>query len=134
MSDPAAMVGAELPGDLLVLALDTGGERWHLAGRPLHAGDVIELLTEGPRATCRACDGESSRCASCGGRGYLFAPAWIAVRFEYVNAGDGTGEASLYLRLPAGRFEARHAIRARRGDALRCRWPRRGGEHGPAGG
>ena len=64
-----------------------------------------------------------NRCPDCDGRGYTFAPLWLRVRFEYRNAGDGTGEAFLYVRAPGGGGEERHAIRVRRGDALRCRWP-----------
>jgi len=108
-------IGAELPGSPLVLTVDSGGERWNLAGRPLHAGDGLELLTEGERSPCRPCDEQG--CAECGGRGYTFAPLWLRVGFEYVN---GKSEALLYLRAPGA--EREHAIRVRAGDRLRCRW------------
>ena len=62
-------IGAELPGSPLVLTVDSGGERWTLAGRPLHAGDGLELLTEGEHTACHQCDGEGGACRECGGRG-----------------------------------------------------------------
>ena len=120
---PSGWVRADLPGDPLVLTIDAGGERWTLTGKPCHGGDGIELLTEGERRDCAGCDGGGRACPDCGGRGYTFAPLWLRVRFEYDNAGDGTGEAFLYVRAPGGGGEARHAIRVRKGDALRCRWP-----------
>ena len=125
-------VGAAVPGYPLVLTVDAGGERWTLTGRPLHAGDGVELLTEGERHGCRSCDGEGrwpgptgsgEACPDCGGRGYAYAALWLRVRFEYVNAGDGTGEALLYVSGPGLGGADHHAIRVRRGEALRCRWP-----------
>ena len=126
-----------LPGSPLVLTVDAGEERWTLGGEPVHAGAQLYLLTEGPADDCAACDGagrvgagrvgagDARRdCPGCGGRGYHYAPTWIPVRFEYVNAGDGTGEALLYVAGPGLRGEPRHAIRVRAGDELRCRWPR----------
>lgn len=127
-------LGDERRGLPLVLTLDAGGERWTLAGAPVHAGDGLYLLTEGDRSWCRECDGEGRHgegedrreCERCHGRGYTFVPLWIGVRFEYVNRGDGTGEALLYVRGPGLGGEDRHAIRVRNGDGLRLR---RGGDH-----
>lgn len=136
------LVRGELPGAPLVLTLDGGGERWTLDGRQLHAGDGVELLTErldadaGARwcGTCngegRAGAGEARRtCPDCGGRGYPFVPLWLPVRFEYSNAGDGTGSAYLYVRGPGLGGDLRHAIELRGsadGARVRCRWPVRG--------
>lgn len=132
------------PGAPLVLTVDAGGERWTLEGRAVHAGEVIEVLAEASRAPCATCDGEGrvdealtvrrawvavgestgrARCPDCDGRGYLFAPAWWPARFEYRNAGDGTGPAFLYLPLAGGGFEVRHAVEVRAGDGMRFRWP-----------
>ncbi|GDX83637.1 hypothetical protein LBMAG42_54480 [Deltaproteobacteria bacterium] len=141
---PAELVTAELPGSPLVLTVDAGGERWTLDGKPCHAGDSFELLTEGATSECSRCEGTGrvhknggpvtratgwrsldrvSHCPACGGRGYLFAPLWLRVRFEQQNAGDGTGEALLYVRGPGLGGEERHAIRVRRGEGLRIRLP-----------
>ena len=128
---PAEWVRAALPGSPLVLTVDTGGERWRCDGKPLHGGAGLELLTEGERRGCAPCDGEGrvgegearGACFACGGRGYTFAPLWLRVRFEYQNAGDGSGEALLYVRGPGLGGEEHHAIRVRRGEGLRCRWP-----------
>lgn len=125
-------IGAVLPGDVLSLTVDSGGERWMLDGKPLHGGDGVELLSEGLRRSCGPCDGEGwrtggagrVRCADCGGRGYLFSAVWIPVRFEYRNDGNGTGEAYLYPRIPGG-GELRHALTVRAGDGLRVRWPQK---------
>ena len=130
-SDPAEWVRAELPGFPLVLTLDAGGGRWRCDGRPLHGGDGLDLLTEGESRWCDPCHGEGCTvegearrtCPDCGGRGYTFAPLWVPVRFEYQNAGDGTGEALLYVRAPGGGGKDHHAIRVRRGEGLRFRLP-----------
>jgi hypothetical protein len=119
--DADAWIGPVLPGDALVLTINAGGERWTLGQLALHAGDGLELLTEGERRWCEACNGEGRRCLDCGGRGYLFRGRWCPVRFEYVNAGDGTGHALLYLAGPGLGGEERHAIRVRKGDGLRLR-------------
>lgn len=119
-------IGVDLPGDVLTLTIDGGGERWTLDGKPLHGGDGVELLSEGERQWCPACNGEGwraggagrVRCPDCGGRGYLFLPVWLPVRFEYRN---GSGEAYLYPRLPGGGGELRHALTVRPGDGLRAR-------------
>ena len=119
-------IGVDLPGDVLTLTIDGGGERWTLDGKPLHGGDGVELLSEGERRWCGPCDGEGwragdggrVRCPDCGGRGYLFRPVWIPVRFEYRN---GKGEAYLYPRLPGGGGELRHGLTVRPGDGLRAR-------------
>ena len=134
---PAEWVRAELPGSPLVLTVDAGGERWRCNGRPLHGGDRLDLLTEGESRWCDPCHGEGCTvegeayrphatggrctCPDCGGRGYTFAPVWVAVRFEYRNAGDGTGEALLYVRAAGGGRKDHHAIRVRNGDSLRFR-------------
>lgn len=129
-------IGGVLPGAPLVLTVGPGGERWTLDGTPCHAGTGLELLTEGESRDCGPCEGEGRigdfdadtrrACPECGGRGYLFAPLWLRVRFEYRNDGDGTGEAFLYVRGPGLGGEERHAIRVRNGDGLRCRWPGQG--------
>lgn len=119
----------ELPGVLLDLRRDAGGERWHLEGRPLHAGDRLDLLTattcwcpvcrgegwdyDGPRDA----DGEATRCSACDGHGQLYRPAWLVVRFEYATP----GLALLYLELPGLLPQERHAIQVQVGDLVRCR-------------
>ena len=126
---PPPMLRADLPGAPLVLTVDAGGERWTLDGGPLHGGDGIDLLAEGDRERCEDCRGEGTvaagaqrrSCPACAGRGYLFSALWLPVRFEYRNDGDGTGPAFLYLALPGGGVDVRHAIEVRRGDRLRCR-------------
>ena len=126
----------DMPGAPMELRLDAGGERWHLEGRPLHAGGRLELLTATARSSCPTCRGEGTdykgpkdaegeypRCSVCDGHGQLFRPAWLPVRFEYSNAGDGSGHALLYLDLPGQWTQARHAIQVQAGDQVRCRWP-----------
>lgn len=122
-------IGADLPGDVLRLELDAGGERWHLGPRPVHAGDELELLSEAARRRCPDC-GEG--CDTCDWRGYLFRPLWLPVRFEYVNARDGSGCAYLYPPLPgAGGSTGR--IEVRKGYGLRLRWPRVAFDYPPEG-
>ena len=130
---PAEWVRADLPGSPLVLTVGPGGERWTLDGKPCHAGEGFELLIEGEGRNCDTCEGEGRigdwdadtrrACLDCGGRGYTFAPLWLRVRFEYQNAGDGTGEALLYVRAPGGGEKDHHAIRVRKGEGLRFRLP-----------
>ena len=120
-------IGAELPGSLLVLTADTGGERWTLDGRPLSAGVVVDVLTEGRRESCQMCsmyfgsercdEYDASTCTVCGGLGYTAEVAWLAVRFE-----SRPGVALPYLPI-FGAGEAHHALQVRPGDAVRCRWP-----------
>jgi len=122
---------ARLPGGPLDLRVGPGGERWHLDGKPLHAGAALELLTASARAWCPTCgdDGPAnpSTCPDCGGCEQWIRPAWVSVRFEYWNAGDGSGSALLYLALPGLNSTDRHAIEIHNGDGARLRWPAGGG-------
>lgn len=121
-------IGAELPGAPLVLTVDTGGERWILDGRPLHAGDCVEVLAEGPRVLCEMCamyrgsersdEYDPSTCMVCGGLDYTAPALWLPARFEV-----RPGVALLYLPIFGALSEARHALQVRPGDAVRCRWP-----------
>jgi hypothetical protein len=141
----------EGPGAPLRLALDAGGERWTLDGRPVHAGEALEALLRAEAATCPRCRGEGRRipdtyphepgadcdcpicdggvmpervrCPACDGDGELYRPVWLAVRFEYHNAGDGSGHALLYPRLWHGAGAERLAVRVEGEDLVRCRWP-----------
>jgi hypothetical protein len=114
---------ARLPGDLADLRVDAGGERWHLAGKPLHAGEGVELLISDARTWCPTCEAEGSDCRDCGGAGEWIRLAWVRVRFEYQNQGDGTGCALLYLSLPGLNSTTRHAVELHKGDGARLRWP-----------
>ena len=136
----------EGPGALLTLVLDAGGERWTLDGRPVHAGDGLEVLVWAERADCPSCDGEGlavgdfaataagadvatlprPRCPDCDGDGELYRGDWLRFRFEYANRGDGTGHALLYVQLWNGAGAERLALRVERGDLVRCRWPTTG--------
>lgn len=122
MDDVASWIGADLPGNLLVLTVDGGGERWTLDGAPLHAGRAVEVLLEAER---RPCGCREDDCARCGGRGFLFRPLWLRAQFEFRNDGDGSGPAFLYLDLVGARRQPRHAIELHADDGVRCRWPSR---------
>lgn len=139
------------PGELLTLTLDKGGERWTLDGRPLHAGEALEVLLRGDGRACPACGGEGrlpgpacppdgecpdcpavspacddvapAECPDCDGHGDLYRPAWLHVRFEFHNAGDGTGYALLFPALWHGAHADRLALRVLREDRVRARWP-----------
>ena len=115
---------ARLPGGLADLRVDAGGERWHLDGRPLHAGNGVELLTAAERTWCPTCNEDTAAsCGDCGGAGEWIRLAWVRVRFEYQNQGDGSGCALLYLSLPGLNSTTRHAVELRKGDGARLRWP-----------
>ena len=118
------------PGEWLTLTLDKGGERWTLDGRPLHAGDEVEVLLRGEGRMCSTCDGEGKldgnehpECPDCEGDGDLYRPAWCPARFEFQNHFDGTGHALLFLPLWHGAHADRLALRVEQGDRVRCRWP-----------
>ena len=118
----------EGPGDLLVPTLGKGGERWTLDERPLHAGDVVEVLLLGDGRMCSTCDDgdgklDGADCPGCDGDGGLYQPAWLPVRSEFHNAEDGTGYALLFLALWHGAHAERLALHVERGDRVRARWP-----------
>ena len=102
------------PGSRLECGTDAGGVRWFLAGRPVHAGTGLELLTETDRAPCD-CDGDG--CGKCGGGCWRALPLWIRCRFE--TGVDADGEPIGWLYLPVHGAQARVPV----GPAMRCRWP-----------
>jgi len=59
-------IGVDLPGDVLTLTIDGGGERWTVDRKPLHGGDGVELLSEGERQWCPRCNGEGWRAGDAG--------------------------------------------------------------------
>jgi hypothetical protein len=125
-------------GHALELRPDGGGDRWYLAGRPVHAGEGLELLGEAGRRPC-GCAERGGPCAVCGaeldgrpeilGDRELVIPTWLPVRFEYRNGRNGP-DSRVYLVVPAivasgGRAQARPRLELDRDTAggLRLRWP-----------
>lgn len=113
-------------GAPLELVLDGGGDRWHLAGEPVHAGQALELLCE-DRRWCECREGDA--CDRCDGARELVKPWWLPVRFEYRN-GRGGPESRALLYLPlhvaTGRRPSLELTPAA-GAGLRLRWPSSGG-------
>lgn len=146
-------VSAKLPGTVVTVdgtrapwALD--GRPLRVGSDGFTPGDTIELLIEGDRVTCDRCDGEgrvnvaatragawidhdsiavsgaSARpCPDCGARGSTFAPVWIPASFEHVFPEDGSGDVLVRFSIVGASSSGGYAIRVRRGDELRCRWP-----------
>lgn len=119
-----------LPGLPLEHGTDAGGERWKLDGKPLHAGDLVELLTVAERAWCPTCgeDGprDPSTCPDCAGCEEWIRPLWVSVRFEYAP-----GVARLFLRFPpmleVDRTRAALELSPGEADRAHLRWPDGGG-------
>lgn len=102
---------------------DAGGDRWALDGRPLHAGDAVELLTTAGRRWCSCREDES--CARCGDARELVTAAWLPVRFEFWNDRGGPG-ARVYLVIPAlvaDGARPRVELDLAGAGGVRLRWP-----------
>jgi len=115
MTGPERIDYQSPPGAPLVCGRDAGGVRWFLAGRPVHAGTGLELLTEIEAARCD-CNGNG--CPKCGGRCWRYSPLWLRCRFETGVDPDGSPVGWLYLPVHGG--DPRVAV----GPAMRCRWPK----------
>lgn len=116
---------AEL-GHPLELVVEPGGDRWHLAGRPLHAGDGVELLLEDHR-WC-TCD-ETEPCARCDGARAFIRPRWVRVRFEYQNGRGGSDTRVILCPPIVVTSGARPTLTLTRteAEAIRLRLPRADG-------
>ena len=117
------------PGSHLERHQDAGGDRWHLDGRPIHAGVGLELLVESDARACLTCDGEGTYypatgdgydCPDCAGSGTRARAGWLRCRFEYQNTNGAEPVAWLYLPT-FGSWDSRIAV----APGLRCRWPGR---------
>jgi hypothetical protein len=107
------------PGWPLELRQDAGGDRWHVADRPVSAGAALELAVRTDARRCKHCQGDG--CDQCNDRGEHYTLTWLPVRFEYFNGRNGP-DSRAFLYLPTwGTRSARIEVDPVNGPAVRVR-------------